>query len=61
MCLRIINASLPVEHLLNLFVTDTDYRCKMTKELIDFINVFQMLPQHVSASSCHLQAVVGAL
>jgi hypothetical protein len=65
MCLRIISASLRVEHLLTCFVTDTDYGCKMTnkcvKELVDFIHVFQMLPRHVSASSCHLQGVVGVL
>jgi hypothetical protein len=40
-------------------------RCKMTnrcvKELVDFINVFQILPRYVSASGCHLQGVVGAL
>jgi hypothetical protein len=40
-------------------------RCKMTnryvKELVDFINVFQILPRHVSASGCHHQGVVGAL
>jgi hypothetical protein len=39
-------------------------RCKMTnrciKELVDFINVFQILPRHASASGCHLQGVVGA-
>jgi hypothetical protein len=38
------------------------YRCKMTnkcvKELMDFINVFQLLPRHVSAS-CHLQGGYG--
>jgi hypothetical protein len=26
-----------------------------------FCNAFQVLPQHVSASGCHLQGVVGAL
>jgi hypothetical protein len=39
--------------------------CKKTnrcvKELVGFINVFQALPQHVSASGCHLRAVVGTL
>jgi hypothetical protein len=43
----------------------SQYRCKMTnrcvKELVDFINVFQILPQHVSTSGCHLQGVIGAL
>jgi hypothetical protein len=34
---------------------------KCAKELVDFINVFQILPRHVSASGCHLQGVVGAL
>jgi hypothetical protein len=32
-------------------------RC--VKEVVDFINVFQILPRHVSASGCHLQGVVG--
>jgi hypothetical protein len=39
------------------------YRCEMTnrcvKELPDFINVFQILPRHVSARGCHLQRVVA--
>jgi hypothetical protein len=43
----------------------SQYRCKMTKkcvkELVDFINAFQILPRHVSASGCHFQGVVGAL
>jgi hypothetical protein len=34
---------------------------KYVKGLEDFINVFQNLPRHVSASGCHLQGVVGAL
>jgi hypothetical protein len=28
---------------------------------VDFINVFQILPQHVSASGCNLQGVIDAL
>jgi hypothetical protein len=27
---------------------------KCVKELVDFINVFHILPRHVSASGCHL-------
>jgi hypothetical protein len=42
-----------------------NYRCEMinrfVKKLVDFINAFQILPRHVSASSCHLQGVVDAL
>jgi hypothetical protein len=42
-----------------------DNCCKKTnkciKELVDFVNVFQILPRHVRASGCHLQGVVGAL
>jgi hypothetical protein len=34
---------------------------KFFKQPVDFINVFQVLPQHVSANGCHLQGVVGAL
>jgi hypothetical protein len=34
-------------------------RC--VKKLVGFINVFQILPRHVSASGCHLQGVVDAL
>jgi hypothetical protein len=30
------------------------------KKLVDFINMFQILPRHVSANGCHLQGVVGA-
>jgi hypothetical protein len=41
------------------------FRCEMTsrcvKELVGFMNVFQILPRHVSARSCHHQGVVGAL
>jgi hypothetical protein len=29
--------------------------------VVDFINVLQILPRHVSASGCHLQGVLGAL
>jgi hypothetical protein len=40
------------------------HRCKMTnkciKELVDFINVLQILPRHVSASGYHFQGAVGA-
>jgi hypothetical protein len=47
------------------FVIRLFNRCKMTnrcvKKLVDFINMFQILPRHVSASGCHLQSVVGAL
>jgi hypothetical protein len=42
-----------------------NFLCKMTnrcvEELVDFINVFQILPRHVSASGFHLQGFVGAL
>jgi hypothetical protein len=34
-------------------------RC--VKEIVDFINAFQILSRHVSANGCHLQGVVGAL
>jgi hypothetical protein len=34
---------------------------KCIKELEDFINVFQIVPRHVSASGCHLQGIVDAL
>jgi hypothetical protein len=34
---------------------------KCTKELEDFINVFKILPRHVSANGFHLQGVVGSL
>jgi hypothetical protein len=34
---------------------------RFVKELVDFINVFQILPRHVSASGCNLQGVVGTL
>jgi hypothetical protein len=34
-------------------------RC--VKELVDFINVFQILPRHVSASGYNLQGFGGAL
>jgi hypothetical protein len=34
---------------------------KCVKNLVDFINVFQILPQHVSASGLHFHGVVGAL
>jgi hypothetical protein len=34
---------------------------KCVKELEYFINVYQNLPRHVSASGCHLQVVVDAL
>jgi 2C-methyl-D-erythritol 2,4-cyclodiphosphate synthase len=34
-------------------------RC--VKEPVDFIDVFQILPRHFSASDCHLQGVVDAL
>jgi hypothetical protein len=34
-------------------------RC--VKWVVDFIEVFQILPQHVSASGCHLQGVVGGM
>jgi hypothetical protein len=34
---------------------------KRAKELVGFINIFQILPQLVSASGCNLQGVVGAL
>jgi hypothetical protein len=33
----------------------------MLKEVVDFINAFQIRPRHVSANGCHLQGVVGAL
>jgi hypothetical protein len=33
----------------------------MLKEVVDFINAFQILPRHVSTNGCHLQGVVGAL
>jgi hypothetical protein len=33
----------------------------MLNEVVDFINAFQILPQHVSANGCHLQGIVGAL
>jgi hypothetical protein len=33
----------------------------MLKEVVYFINAFQILPLHASASGCHLQWVVGAL
>jgi hypothetical protein len=34
-------------------------RC--VKKLVDFIDVFQILPRYVSTSGCHLQGVVDAL
>jgi hypothetical protein len=34
-------------------------RC--VKELVDFVNVFHILPRHVSANGCHFQGVVEAL
>jgi hypothetical protein len=34
---------------------------KYVNELVDFINVFQILPRHVSARGCPIQGVVGAL
>jgi hypothetical protein len=33
----------------------------MLKEVVDFIDAFQILPRHVSANACLLQGVVGAL
>jgi hypothetical protein len=33
---------------------------KRFKELFGFIRVMQVYPQHVSASGCHIQGVVGA-
>jgi hypothetical protein len=33
----------------------------MRKGTSGFINMFQILPRHVSASGCHFQGVVGAL